>query len=140
MTDVTIAIVGEGAIADIHLNTLAGIPDVSVIQLVAGVAENGRAFADKWAIPQVVSFEQTLAGDADAMIITSPSALHTEQARQALLAGKHVLLEIPIGMSRVECEMLSQLAQTSDSVIMPCHTRRFSPAHLHLKAEIVAGR
>lgn len=140
MTDIKIAIVGEGAIADIHMASLRAIPDISVIELVAGVAEEGRTFAEKWTIPQLVTFEQALAGPAAAIVITSPSALHSQQALRALEAGKHVLVEIPIGVSLAECEELERQARTSGLVVMPCHSRRFSPAHRHLKAEIEAGR
>lgn len=140
MSDLTIAMIGEGAIAGVHMDSFSAIPGVAVTQLVPGSAEDGRSFAEKWRIPEITSFERVLDGPADALVIASPSLLHAGQARAAIAAGKHVLVEIPIGMSLEECETLAGEAGSASTVVMPCHTRRFSPANRRLKAWIDSGR
>ena len=58
-------------------------------------------------------FEQLLAqADLDAVVIATPPAVRFELAKQALLAGKHVLLEKPVALNRYEAQELVQLART----------------------------
>ena len=48
--------------------------------------------------------------DIDAIVIATPLGMHFEQARQALAAGKHVLVEEPFTSSLTEAIELAGLA------------------------------
>jgi len=139
---VRIGIVGEGAIADVHMQSLSCMVGIKVVAVVYGDAMAGNAFAAKWNIATATSDLDAILGrgDIDAVIIASPSGLHPEHATKALKAGKHVLLEIPMGLDLAACEALAELCDKRPAqVAMACHTRRFSPAHRHLKARIDEG-
>ncbi|EKF20870.1 Gfo/Idh/MocA family oxidoreductase [Nitratireductor pacificus] len=139
---VRIAIVGEGAIADTHMQSLSRIAGAEVVALVHGEAMAGAAFAEKWNIAATSPHLDAVLerDDIDAVIVASPSALHPEHATRALDAGKHVLAEIPIGLDLAACEALAAFAGARPrQVAMAAHTRRFSPAHRHLKARIDNG-
>ena len=129
---VRIAVIGEGAIADTHMQSLSRIAGVEVVALVHGEATAGAAFANKWNIaatsPHLDAVLQR--DDIDAVIVASPSALHPEHATRALDAGKHVLAEIPIGLDLASCEALAALAGSRPhQVAMAAHTRRFIQSH-----------
>lgn len=139
---VRIGIVGEGAIADTHMQSLSLMAGIEVVALVHGEAMAGAAFAAKWNIATAsADLDAMLArDDIDAVIIASPSALHPDHAARALSAGKHVLVEIPVGLHLAACEELAALSEArSGQVAMAAHTRRFSPAHRHLKARMEDG-
>jgi 2-hydroxy-4-carboxymuconate semialdehyde hemiacetal dehydrogenase len=62
------------------------------------------------------------ADDVDAVVVASPSAEHSRQAIAALHAGKHVLCEIPVGLSLAE---VTAVADASGRLTaMACHTQR----------------
>lgn len=77
--------------------------------------------------------------DVDALLITSPSEVHFEQAKSALLAGKHVLAEIPMAMSYGQAEELCDMADAQCKTLMICHTQRFYSATIEVKRRISEG-
>lgn len=132
--------IGEGAIADVHMQSLKALGDVEVPLLVCGNESDGQAFAALWGIDQVTrTFDDALAAPVDGLVIASPSSLHAEQALSAVQANKQALVEIPVGLTLQDCEALAA-ATTDEPVLMACHTRRFSPAHRWIKEEIEARR
>ena len=132
--------VGEGAIAGIHMTSLRSIDGVTVPLLVYGDAVSGGDFARTWQIARSTSdFDAALDADIDGVVIASPSGLHTEQAMAAIAAGRHALVEIPVGVDLAGCEALATAAVAGSSVTMACHTRRFSPAHLWIRDRIRSG-
>ena len=63
--------------------------------------------------------------EIDALLIAAPSQVHFEQAKAGLLAGKHVLLEIPMALNLAEAEELCDLADAQGRTLMICHTHRY---------------
>jgi predicted dehydrogenase len=76
------------------------------------------------------------APDVDLVVITTPNALHFDQAKQALENGKHVLLEKPSVTTVVEIEELCTLAKQKGLVFCVYQNRRFDGDFLRLKALI----
>lgn len=77
--------------------------------------------------------------DIHAVVIATPARTHYSLARQALLAGKHVLVEKPIAMSSAETEELIALAEERRRVLMVGHTFEYNPAVLKIKELMDAG-
>jgi predicted dehydrogenase len=84
------------------------------------------------------SFEELLASDVDGVVIATPVPTHYRLAKQALEAGKHVLVEKPPAMKAAEIDELVALAAERDLVLMPGHLLLYHPAVLKLK-ELIAG-
>ena len=73
------------------------------------------------------SLEAALAGvAADAVSIVVPARLHTGLIEQALLAGKHVLVEKPLTTSLAEAERVVALAAAQGRVLLVTQTARYS--------------
>ena len=64
----------------------------------------------------------------DAVSIATPPRSHHRLVKQALEAGKHVLVEKPLAMCTSEAEELVELAEREGLVLMPGHTFLYSPA------------
>ena len=76
------------------------------------------------------------ASDVDLVVITTPNALHFDQAKKALENGKHVLLEKPSVTNLSQIETLCALAQKNNLVFCVYQNRRFDGDFLRLKALI----
>ncbi|QGZ60003.1 Gfo/Idh/MocA family protein [Paraburkholderia acidiphila] len=103
----TLGIVGVGKIArDQHLPAIAGNPGFELVASASRNAEveNVRNYKDIGALLAAES-------DLDAVSLCAPPQVRYAQARAALEAGKHVMLEKPPGASVSEVEALRELAQ-----------------------------
>ena len=63
--------------------------------------------------------------DVDAVVIGIGDQFHVPCARQAVLAGKPVFLEKPMGVSVEECEELMKLAEEKNVFIQIGHMKRY---------------
>ncbi|MEN9936113.1 MAG: hypothetical protein RLZZ387_2692 [Chloroflexota bacterium] len=80
--------------------------------------------------PQVTftSYDDMLADpQVEAVILATADQFHVPLARMALAAGKHVLVEKPLGVSVEECEALRDEVRASGLVLQVAHNRRFDP-------------
>ena len=72
--------------------------------------------------------EEMLAdAEVEAIIIAVADQFHVPLALKALTAGKHVLVEKPLGVSIEECDVLRAAAQRSKLVFQIGNNRRFDP-------------
>jgi 2-hydroxy-4-carboxymuconate semialdehyde hemiacetal dehydrogenase len=133
-----IVMAGEGAIARKHLAAVGRIPDVEVVSLAGGRADDTEALAAEQGIGHwSLDLEECLGVDGvEAAILATPTQLHMLQAMQVLRAGKHCLVEIPMADNLADGEELARVAEGSDRVAMVCHTRRFNPSHQWIRARI----
>lgn len=63
----------------------------------------------------------------EAVIIAVADQFHVALAQQALAAGKHVLVEKPLGVTVEECEQLRTQVESSGLVLQVGHNKRFDP-------------
>ncbi|HYG81451.1 MAG TPA: Gfo/Idh/MocA family oxidoreductase [Pyrinomonadaceae bacterium] len=76
--------------------------------------------------------------ELDAVVVATPVSTHYDFAKQALHAGKHVLVEKPFTASVREAEELIALAERKGLALMVDHTFIYTGAVRKIK-EIVAG-
>jgi len=136
-----IGMVGCGAIADKHMEAFGAMDGVRPVVLVGRRPEPSRAFAEKWGFERFTLDLDDALDDAgvDAVVITSPNELHAPQAKRALQAGKHVLLEIPMALSAADAEQVAGLARQTDRRLMIAHTMRYFPAIQEVRRRTAAG-
>lgn len=77
--------------------------------------------------------------DLTAVWITSPTHMHYEHCTAALAAGKHVLLEKPIGMSAEEGWKLVEAAKSAGRVLAVGYQARYVPGHEKMRELIADG-
>jgi len=76
----------------------------------------------------------------DAVWVASPNHLHKAQAIAALKAGKHVLCEKPMAMSRAECRAMIRAAGKAGRLLTIGYNSRHHPRLRALRAQWRAGR
>ena len=84
----------------------------------------------------VLDFESLLSSQADTIYIALPNQLHYEYAKQALRAGKNVILEKPAAVRRRELEALFSMADASGCILVEAMTLHYLPAFLSLKEKV----
>jgi dihydrodiol dehydrogenase / D-xylose 1-dehydrogenase (NADP) len=67
-------------------------------------------------------------GDFDVVYISTPLGLHFSNARDAIRAGRHVLLEKPAVLTAAQWGALSELAREEGVVLMEAMWTRYQPA------------
>jgi predicted dehydrogenase len=75
----------------------------------------------------------------DAVVIATPVATHYPIARQALLAGKHLLIEKPLTAGVREAEDLIELAERNGLTLMVDHTFVYTGAVRKIKEIVDSG-
>lgn len=92
-------------------------------------------------VPLLVCCVHTVQPGVEGCILTTPNAIHAEQAELCLSMGKHVLIEIPMGMSLAESERLAALEAEAGGrlVCMVCHSQRYGRGNREIKRRVAAG-
>lgn len=119
-------------------NVLPSTPELNVV---ARVDSDSTRFDDLAAVPPVETFtslqEALLAVEAEAVLITARIEAHHVLAREALLAGKHVLLEKPFTTTIAQAEELNALAAQRGLTLCVAQNYRFWPV-VQTVAELLA--
>jgi predicted dehydrogenase len=140
MSDVRIAIVGTGNMANVHMANIKEI-DGAVLSAVCDVnAERANAAAEQHGAAAYTDHKQLLADDvADAVIVATPHYFHTTIGIDSLQAGKHTLIEKPLSVHKADCERLIA-AHTDESLVFAAmFNQRTDPKYKKLKAMIDGG-
>src|SRR3954452_7033573 len=132
-------ILGTGWAAGRHAEALRRLPGVE-LAAVAGRDPAGAAeFAERYEVPSAHRSAAALLEDPsiDAVHVCTVNAVHAEQARDALVAGKHVLCEKPLGVSAAETGELVALAEEAHAerglVSAVCFNYRHYPVIEHVR-------
>ena len=83
--------------------------------------------------------EDIYRSDVDGVIIATPVRTHYPLAKEALLHGKHVLVEKPLTADVTEAEELVALAHERQRILMVGHTFEYSPAVNELRKLVQSG-
>ncbi|MDQ7948221.1 MAG: Gfo/Idh/MocA family oxidoreductase [Pedobacter sp.] len=107
-----------------------------------GIVERNRkqAAADYPSIISYDSIEQLLGDEAiELVIVNTPSFTHYDYAKQALGAGKHILVEKPFTATTAEAKELFNLARQLGKKIMVYQNRRYDSGFNAVKKVIKSG-
>jgi predicted dehydrogenase len=129
MKAIKTAIFGTGFMGRVHLEAVRRVEGVDCAAIVGRNAEAARRLADAFSIPQApTDYREVLRDPAiDAVHICTPNAQHHAMAKDAILAGKHVLCEKPLATTVAEAEELVALAKQHGVRNCVCHNLRYYP-------------
>jgi len=102
--------------------------------------ERLKYISSRYPIKTTNNYKEILSDpDIDAVVIATPISTHFKLAKEALLAGKDVLVEKPLATSSEEAEELIELSEFKNRVLMVGHTFEYSPPVLKVKELISKG-
>lgn len=135
---VRIGVVGSGRIAKRFVPETDVVDGACVTTVLNPDEEEARRFANEFGIEPSCRYESFLER-VDAVYIASPHLSHYFYAKGALLAGKHVLCEIPMTLSGKEARELYKLAEDNDLVLLEANKTAFCPAFGHVVTLVKSG-
>ena len=142
-TSLRVGVVGVGGIArDQHLPAWARLPQAELVAIADISAEALDEAGKHFAIPHRYRDWQELVDrdDIDVVDVCTPNRSHAPVALAALLSGKHVLCEKPLGTSSAEVLALQDAARSSGRVLMTAQSTRYKAVSRQLKALVDEGR
>lgn len=140
LTDLRFGVVGWGYWGPKIVRNLDSLPH-SMVTAVADIDArrlNGLKLSSPW-VQTTTQTEDVLRADVDGVVIATPVRTHYRLAKEALLCGKHVLVEKPLTASVAEAEELVALAEKQQRILMVGHTFEYSPAVNELRKLVQAG-
>jgi len=135
-------VIGAGGFAEIcHVPGLQTHPQAEVVALCGRRFDHARAMADRLGVPDVHTDYRELCArdDLDAVTITTPNAVHAEQALAAFENGKHVFCEKPLGMDPTQVREMVRVAEASGKVHQVAFTFRYTYGVQELRRRVRAG-
>jgi myo-inositol 2-dehydrogenase / D-chiro-inositol 1-dehydrogenase len=135
-----IGLAGFGAWGRLHAQVYAQLPGAELAAIFCHGDATAKAAAS--AHPEAVlvrSFEDLIALPLDVVAITAPNHLHARYAIEALRAGKHVILEKPLGTTLAECDAVLAAVQESGRKVAVNHELRVSHQWRQVREVIASG-
>jgi predicted dehydrogenase/aryl-alcohol dehydrogenase-like predicted oxidoreductase len=128
-TKINWGIIGAGAIAKAFANALKQSATGYLAAVGSRSQERAEAFAAKWDVPTAYgSYEDLLTDDSvQAVYIATPHTFHVEWAVKAANAGKHLLVEKPMGINQYEAQIIQNAAASNGVFLMEAYMYRCHP-------------
>ena len=137
---VRFAVVGSGHIGKRHAEMISRDKESELVALV-DIRSMKECDAEHFNVPFFNSIEDLLSEnlDIDVINICTPNGLHAEQSIKALEAGKHVVCEKPMGLSKEKCEQVIFKALQVSKQVFCVMQNRYSPPSEWLKSIVENG-
>ncbi len=134
-----IAVIGAGHWGRNHVRNFAALGALGAIcdasdQALAWAREAYPGISTHCSLADILT-DQSI----KAIVIATPASEHFHGARDALLAGRHVLVEKPMTLEVGEAEELDRLAGERSLILMVGHLLEYHPAFLRLRELVAAG-
>lgn len=143
MEPIKAGIVGLGRLGKVHASNVQNyIKDLELVAACSVVPEELKFAKESLGIQKgYESFEKMVdEAEIDAVIIVSPSSLHTKQIEYAFAAGKHVFCEKPLGVSLPEIEQVKKVIEARpEQIFMLGFMRRFDESYRYAKEIVESG-
>ncbi|MDF2722525.1 MAG: oxidoreductase [Paenibacillus sp.] len=140
--NIRFGIIGAGNIGKVHMERLLELPgECELLAVTDAYLPLAEQRARDYGIPHVyASVEQLLASaEIDAVVIGVPNKSHASVAVAALEAGKHVLLEKPMGFHTADAKQIVRAQQRSGKTLMVSHQMRWDWPALQVKQQVERG-
>jgi UDP-N-acetyl-2-amino-2-deoxyglucuronate dehydrogenase len=135
-----VAVYGIGWAAGAHVTALLSNPKVKIVALGSRNRASAQAKKDEHHLTdcRIVDGYQELLSmkEVDVIDICTPNALHAEEAVAAAQAGKHMIIEKPMGMNLAEITAVRDAVVKAGVKTQSCFESRWNPHVQSLKSMI----
>lgn len=130
-----VGIAGAGMIVPTFLDAAALVKEMEIYAIFARKEEVRKEFCGKYQIPVGYdSYEKLLADSrVDVIYVALPNNLHFSFAKEALLAGKHVILEKPFTVTYEEAKEIAAIAREKKLYLFEAITTQYNPNYHKMK-------
>lgn len=129
---VTFSVIGCGHIGKRHMDMIAENSEAELIS-VCDVNPEIAVKAEELQSKFYTEVEAFLSDSGEVVCIATPNGLHEEIAIKALKAGKHVVIEKPMALTKAGCERIIFEALNQHKQVFCVMQNRYSPPSIWLK-------
>ena len=133
-----IGVIGSGRIANRFVPETKVVNGAEVVAVLNPDMDEAESFAEKHGLEAYTDFD-AFAEKVDIVYVASPHLTHYDYIKKSLLAGKHVLCEIPFTLKKEETIELYRLAEEKNLVLMEASKTAYCPAFGHIVTLIKSG-
>ena len=137
---IRMGVVGSGRIAPRFLSEAKYVSGVNVQCVYNPHRESAEAFGEQYFLESYSGSFETFLGAVDAVYIATPHETHYDYCRRALLAGKHVLCEKPMALTRAQAEELFSIARQNHMILMEGIKTAFCPGFAQMISIAKSGK
>ena len=123
MAKLKIGIAGVGVFGGYHAAKIAAAEEAVLGGLYAVDPSHVDPISQMYGVPACRSYD-ALIDACGAIILATPASTHFDLAKQALAAGRHVLVEKPLALTLDEAETLVTMAEAAGLVLQVGHQER----------------
>jgi len=137
--DIGVGIIGFGLAAKVfHAPFVSAVPGLKLITFVErSTDEAHKAYPHT---KTVRTLEELLADpEIQLVVVATPNPTHYALAKQALTAGKHIVIDKPFAGTAAEAEEIIALANAKGVIAAPFHNRRWDGDFLTVKKILADG-
>jgi len=141
MSNVTIAILGSGFVADFYMQGLANVNGHEVVANYSRDPGRAQDFARRWSIPEPSSHLEKLIGrnDIGLFIIALPNEAHLPVSLALSTAGRNQVCTKPLARTRQEAKSMLDAAKKSGALHGYAETEVFAPCVVKARDVIERG-
>ncbi|MBN2009088.1 Gfo/Idh/MocA family oxidoreductase [candidate division KSB1 bacterium] len=143
MSPISLGIIGCGIAArDLHWPALDHLNrEFKIVQVCNHTEPKAKSFAEMIGdVPYVLDYHELLENpDIEAVDIAVPIHVNFSICRDAMKAGKHIILEKPISANERQAKQLLDLSKQTEHVMMIAENFRYRPTLLRLKSLLESG-
>lgn len=133
-----IGVVGSGRIAHRFIPESRVVSGANVTAVMNPDSNEVQSFAQKHGLKPYTNYSDFLK-NVDAVYVASPHLTHYEYVKEALLANKHVLCEIPFMLRKDQILEVYQLAEERNLVLLEASKTAYCPAFGHIVTLVKSG-
>jgi glycerol-3-phosphate cytidylyltransferase len=133
-----IGVIGSGRIANRFVPETKVVNGAEVVAVLNPNQDKAEVFAKMHGI-EACSVFNSFIEKVDAVYIASPHLSHYDYVKRSLLAGKHVLCEIPFVLNKAEAAELYNLAEERKLILLEASKTAYCPAFGHIVTLIKSG-
>ncbi|MBK8832828.1 MAG: Gfo/Idh/MocA family oxidoreductase [Saprospiraceae bacterium] len=125
----TFGLIGYGKIGERHVEHIIAHPEAQLHSIFDIKADRLNLFRNKYKGIQTYDSLKGILNDPaiDIITICTPNSTHADIAIAAMKAGKHVLVEKPMAISKVDCEGMIHIALKTGKSLFVVKQNRFNP-------------
>ena len=142
MKKICVGIIGVGRIGKIHLNNLSNHLKSIEIGAISDIDEKKEKLCKDYGINKFYKSYKNLVLDKaiDAILICSPTNLHSEQIIFSAKHGKDIFCEKPVDLSLEKTKKVLKIINKTKIKFMIGFNRRFDPDFMQVKKMICNGK
>jgi predicted dehydrogenase len=132
-------LIGCGIISPQHFESIGALDGAKLAAVCDNKPQRAEQAGSKYGVPCHLDYRELLQiPEIDVVSICTPHGLHVPMGIDALNAGKHIIMEKPIGIAVAEVDRLIAAARQNERKIFPVLQVRHNPTIRMLK-ELIDG-